>query len=202
MVVEKKLALISSGLLAALVSGTMILVFRGSASAAACSATAVAGGAIGGPFTLVDENGVEVTEQDVIMEPSILYFGYTFCPDVCPIDSARNATAVDILDEMGMSVTPIFVTVDPSRDTVEVVSDYTENFHPKMIGLTGSAEQTKAAANAYRVVFSRADDDPEYYLMNHSVFSYFVTPEDGFVEFFRRDDSPEQVAERIACHLS
>jgi len=70
-----------------------------------------------------------------------------------------------------------------------------------MIGLSGSDAQIKEAAQAYRVVYSQADDDPEYYLMNHSVFSYFVTPEDGFVEFFRRDDTPEQVAQRIACFL-
>jgi len=76
-----------------------------------------------------------------------------------------------------------------------------ENFHPKLIGLSGSVEQVKAAANAYRVVYSKEDGDPDYYLVNHSVFSYFVTPEDGFVEFFRRDDAPEQMAERIACYL-
>ena len=197
----KKIAVLASVSLGAMLLGFAILVFRGSTHAAACSATAVAGGAIGGPFTLVTEDGVEVSEADVITEPTIIYFGYSFCPDVCPIDSARNAAAVDILDEFGKSVTPIFITIDPLRDTVEVISDYTENFHPKMIGLTGTEAQVKAAAKEYRVVFSKADDDPEYYLMNHSVFSYFVTPEDGFVEFFRREDSPEQVADRIACHL-
>ena len=198
----KRVAFLSGTALATLLVGSLIFVLRGSTHAAACSATAIAGGAIGGPFTLVTEDGLEVTDVEIITEPSIIYFGYTFCPDVCPIDSARNAAAVDILDEMGNSVTPIFITIDPLRDTVEVVSDYTENFHPKMIGLTGSETQIKSAANEYRIVFSKADDDPDYYLMNHSVFSYFVTPEDGFIEFFRRDDSPEQVAERIACHLS
>lgn len=167
-----------------------------------CAATTVAGGAIGGPFTLVDETGRTVTETEVITEPTILYFGYTFCPDVCPIDNARNAAAVDILAESGHSVTPVFISIDPARDSVEVVNDFTENFHPKMIGLTGTPEQVKEAANAYRVVYSKDDDDPEYYLVSHSVFSYFVTPEDGFVEFFRREDTPEQMADRIACHLN
>lgn len=195
----RTIAMVSAGAVAALVAGTLALTMR---EASECGGGAIAGGAIGGPFELVDENGRTVTDADVITEPSILYFGYTFCPDVCPIDSARNAAAVDVLAEMGINATPFFVTVDPQRDTVEVVKDYADNFHPKMIGLTGSEEQTKAAANAYRVAFSKADDDPEYYLVNHSVFSYFVTPENGFVDFFRREDTPEQMAERIACHLN
>lgn len=199
---NKNIAILSASALGAMLVASVYFVFRGASHAAACSATAIAGGAIGGPFELIDETGNAVTDAEVISEPSIIYFGYTFCPDVCPIDNARNAAAVDILAENGDSVTPIFITIDPARDTREVVSDYTENFHPKMIGLTGNDVQVKQAAKAYRVVFSRADDDPEYYLMNHSVFSYFVTPDDGFVEFFRREDSPEQVAERIACHLS
>ena len=182
----------------AVIGGTIALTMR---DAPECAGGTVAGGAIGGPFELIDETGRTVTDADVITEPSIVYFGYTFCPDVCPIDSARNAVAVDILADQGIDATPIFVTVDPQRDTVEVVNDYTENFHPKMIGLTGSEEQVRAAASAYRVAYSRADDDPEYYLVNHSVFSYFVTPEDGFVDFFRRESSPEEIAERIACHL-
>ncbi len=150
---------------------------------------------------MVDETGAIVTDAEVITQPSLLYFGYTFCPDVCPIDSARNAIAVDILAEDGKAVTPIFVTVDPARDTPEVVRDYADNFHDNMIGLTGSAEQVAAAAKAYRVVFSRADDDPEYYLMNHSAFTYFVTPKDGFVSFFRREASPEAMAETVGCYL-
>lgn len=199
---NKNIAIIAASALGAILLASAFFVVRGAGHAAACAATAVAGGAIGGPFELVDGTGALVNETDVVTEPSIIYFGYTFCPDVCPIDNARNAAAVDILAQQGKSVTPIFISIDPKRDTVEVVSDYIVNFHPKMIGLTGNDVQVKQAANAYRVVFSRADDDPEYYLMNHSVFSYFVTPEDGFVEFFRRDDGPEQVAERIACHLS
>ena len=167
-----------------------------------CPGTAIAGGAIGGPFELISETGDVVTDADVITEPTLIYFGYTFCPDVCPIDNARNAAAVDILAEKDHSVTPVFITVDPARDTVQVVSDYTENFHPKMIGLTGSPEQTHAAAAAYRVVYDiRDEEDPEYYLVDHSVFTYLALPEIGFVDFFRRDDSPQQMADRVACAL-
>ena len=198
-VMSRILAIAAGAAAIAVVGGTVAMTRR---DAPECRAGTVAGGAIGGPFELVDERGRTVTDTDIITEPSIIYFGFTFCPDFCPIDSARNAAAVDILEEEGISATPIFITIDPARDTVDVVSDYTENFHPKMIGLTGSEEQVSAAAKAYRVAYSKADDDPDYYLMNHSVFSYFVTPEDGFVDFFRRESSPEEVAQLISCHVS
>ena len=196
---SRTLVIIAAGGVAALIGGTLAATMR---EAPSCAGGAIAGGTFGGPFELVDETGRTVTDQDVITEPTIIYFGYTFCPDVCPIDSARNATAVDILDERGISAPPIFITIDPERDTVEIVRDYSDNFHPKMIGLTGNDAQIREAARAYRVVFSRADDDPEYYLMNHSVFSYLVTPEDGFVDFFRRETGPEEIADRVACHVS
>ena len=165
--------------------------------------TAQAGGAIGGPFELVDETRRAVTDKDVITEPALIYFGYTFCPDVCPLDAARNAAAVDILAERGINVTPLFISIDPDRDTPEVLRDYTDNFHPDMIGLTGTEEQVAAAAAAYRVFRQKQDeDDPEYYLMQHTTMSYLVLPETGFADFFRQVDSPEQVADRAACILA
>ncbi|MDG1118754.1 MAG: SCO family protein [Flavimaricola sp.] len=168
-----------------------------------CNAGVVAGGDIGGPFTLVDEGGTTVTDVDVITEPSILYFGYTFCPDVCPLDAMRNAQAVDILAEQGISATPIFITIDPARDTPEVLSAFTDNFSDKMIGLTGTDEQVAAASQAYRTFYSKRDgDDPEYYLMDHSTFSYIVLPDYGFVDFIRRDDTSEDVAEKLACYAA
>ncbi len=195
----KVVAAAASVAVLAVLGGTYLLTQR---PPAGCGGGVVAGGDFGGPFTLVNGAGQTVTDQDVITEPSLIYFGYTFCPDVCPIDNARNAAAVDILAEQGIDATPIFITIDPARDTPEVVGDYIQNFHPEMIGLTGSDAQIDAAAKAYRVVYSRGDDDPDYYLMNHSVFTYFVTPEDGFVDFFRRDAGPDAVAERVACHAA
>ena len=168
-----------------------------------CRSSTVGGGDIGGPFTLVDETGATVTDKDVLAKPSLIYFGYTFCPDICPLDTARNADAVDILAEQGFDVTPIFITIDPARDTPEVVASFTENLHPKMIGLTGSEEQVKAASAAYKTYFRKqASEDPDFYLMDHSTFTYLVLPQTGFVEFFRRDDTAEQMAERTACFLS
>ncbi|MFP7672329.1 SCO family protein [Marivita sp. S0852] len=171
---------------------------------ASCRSTQVAGGTdtIGGPFTLVNSEGQTVTDQDVITKPSLVYFGYTFCPDVCPLDTVRNAEAVDILKERGLDVTPVFISVDPNRDTPEVVGDFAENLHEDMIGLTGSEEQVRAASQAYRTYYRRQPGDDDYYLVDHSTFSYLVMPEDGFVEFFRRDLSPQDVADRTACFVN
>lgn len=168
---------------------------------AGCREGQVAGGDIGGPFTLVDAGGRTVTERDVLTEPSILYFGFATCPDVCPLDLARNAQAVDILEEQGIAATPVFVTIDPERDTPEVVGSYAEAFHPRMVGLTGTPEQVDTAARAYRVYYAKQGDDPETYLMDHSSFSYLVLPEVGFVDFVSRDEPPEAVAERMACFV-
>lgn len=170
---------------------------------AQCRGGAVAGGTqIGGPFELVNGDGETVTDADVITEPSILYFGYTFCPDVCPFDVARNAEAVDVLQERGMSTTPVFITIDPYRDTPEVVKDYAFAMHEKMIGLTGSDEQVAAASKAYRTYYNAHEKTDDFYLVDHSSFSYLVLPEHGFVEFFRRDISAEAMADRAACFIN
>jgi protein SCO1/2 len=170
---------------------------------AQCRATQVAGGTdeIGGPFTLVNSEGETVTDTDVITEPTLIYFGYTFCPDVCPLDVARNADAVTIMEERGQSVTPVFISIDPKRDTPEAVGDFAANMHERMIGLTGTPEQVKAASQAYRTYYKAHDDGSDYYLVDHSTFSYLVLPEQGFVEYFRRDISPEEMADRIGCFI-
>ena len=169
---------------------------------AGCRASAVAGaGAIGGPFELINGAGETVTDKDVITEPSLIYFGYTFCPDVCPFDVARNADAVDLVEQSGRSVTPVFISVDPQRDTPDVVADFAENMHDKMIGLTGTPEQVKAASQAYRTYYKPQPGDDEFYLVDHSTFTYLVLPEHGFVEFFRRETTSEQMAEQIICFI-
>ena len=169
---------------------------------AQCRASAVAGGtSIGGPFELVSAKGETVTDKDVITEPTMIYFGYTFCPDVCPLDTARNAEATDFLAEGGQSMTPVFISIDPNRDTPEVVGDYAFNMHEKMIGLTGSALQVKAASQAYRTYYKAHPADDEYYLVDHSTFSYLVLPKYGFVEFFRRDVTAEDMAKTVGCFI-
>ena len=171
---------------------------------AKCRSNTITGviGSIGGPFTLIDHKGATVTDTDVITEPSLIYFGYTFCPDVCPLDTARNGEVVDILAQIGKSATPIFISIDPKRDTSAVMAEYSEWIHPKMKGLTGSQEQVKAASKAYRTYYKlHADEGNGFYLVDHSTMTYLVLPEHGFMEFFRRDQSAEKVAEKVACYI-
>jgi len=173
---------------------------------AQCRASNVAGGAgqIGGPFELVSETGETVTDEDVIDKPALIYFGYTFCPDVCPLDTARNAEAVDLLESRGHMVKPVFISVDPARDTPEVLAEFTDYLHPRMVGLTGSEEQVRAASNAYRTYY-RAQEPQEgaedFYLVDHSTMTYLTLPGHGFVEFFRRDATAEEMADRTACFV-
>lgn len=168
---------------------------------AECRAGVMGGGAIGGPLSLVNGDGVPVTDAEIFTKPTLLYFGYTFCPDVCPMDNARNAEAVDILDERGYDVQPAFISIDPGRDTPEVVRDFAANLHPKMVGLTGSEEQVNAASRAYKTYFKKQEASDEYYLVDHSTFTYLVLPKIGFVDFFKRDDTAEQMAARTACFV-
>ncbi|WP_208347184.1 SCO family protein [Pseudaestuariivita rosea] len=169
-----------------------------------CRTATIMGGtaSVGGPFTLVNQQGETVTDADVITEPSLIYFGYTFCPDVCPLDVARNVEAISILEEeQNKIITPIFISIDPERDTPEVVGDFAANHHERMVGLTGSLEQVAAASKTYRTHFAKQDGDPQYYLVNHSTLSYLVFPEDGFVQHFDRTLRPEQMADQLACFI-
>ncbi|MDB9809537.1 SCO family protein [Planktomarina temperata] len=168
----------------------------------ACIEGSVAGGSIGGPFELMDDRGQMVTDAQVLDQPALVYFGYTFCPDVCPMDVARNVVAVEILADAGLTVKPVFITIDPARDTVEYLADFVANNHPEMVGLTGTAEQIAKAARAYKVYYRKQpSQDEEYYLMDHSSFSYLMVPGFGFVDFLRSDLPPEVVADRVACVL-
>lgn len=166
-----------------------------------CRQGQIAGGDIGGPFTLVDTKGQTVTDKDVISKPTLVYFGYTFCPDVCPFDMSRNVEAVDKLDAMGIDVTPVFISIDPERDTPDALADYEFNMHPKLVALTGSADQVKAASQAYKTFYSKRETGDEFYLMDHSTFTYLMLPGEGFVDFFRREITSDQMAESVACFV-
>lgn len=199
---EKKLALAAVSVAALFIAGTVVLtqLNQPSDDFASCGAAAVAGSAIGGPFELVNGQGETVTDAEVITEPALIYFGYTFCPDICPTDTLRNALAVEELEERGLSVTPVFISIDPERDTPEVVAAFADNFHERMIGLTGSVEQVDAASKAYRTYYQKeANGDPEYYLVDHSVQTYLNIPGHGVIDFFGRTEAPEVVADRVQC---
>lgn len=169
---------------------------------AQCKSSAVAGGDdLGGPFELINTNGQTVTDKDIITEPSLVYFGYTYCPDVCPMDVSRNAAAVDVLADRGLSVTPVFISIDPKRDTPKVVGEFVSYMHPKMVGLTGTPDQVKAASDAYRTYFKAHEADDDTYLVDHTTMTYLVMPQEGYVDFFRRDISPADMAEKVACFV-
>lgn len=183
-------------------SGAYIMLAKGDDRFAECRGSAVGGGDIGGPFTLLDKTGKTVTDKDILTKPALVYFGYTFCPDVCPMDMARNVEAVDILESKGIEVTPVFISIDPDRDTPEVVGEFAANLHPRAVGLTGSPEQVKAASQAYKTYYRKQDDgDPDFYMVDHSTFTYLMLPGAGFGDFFRREDTAQQMADRVACFV-
>jgi protein SCO1/2 len=167
------------------------------------AAVNIAGTEIGGPFTLTDHTGARVTSAALIDGPALIYFGYTFCPDVCPVDVALMASAVDLLAQQGIDVTPIFITIDPVRDTPEAMAYYAEAMHPKMVALTGTEAEIKAVADAYKIYFERVDleDSAAGYLMNHTTFTYFAMP-DGVRTLFRNGFPPEEIAGEVARILS
>lgn len=199
-------AYVGAAALVALIGGTWVATLRTSSDDrfAKCRTAQIAGGSsqIGGPFELVNSQGKTVSDKDVLSGPSLIYFGYTFCPDVCPLDTSRNAEAIDILDERGQTVTPVFISIDPERDTPQAVGEFAENLHDRMIGLTGTPEQVRVASKAYKTYYKAHPAEDEYYLVDHSTFSYLVLPEYGFVEFFRRDLSADDLADKIECFLN
>lgn len=204
----RNIAILSGFFLLALLGGlyAAIRFFAPDDQFAQCRASVIAGGPgeIGGPFTLISETGETVTEKDIIDKPSLVYFGYTFCPDVCPIDAARNAEAVALLEERGTMVKPVFITVDPKRDTAEVLAEFTDYMHPRMVGLTGSEDQVGAAVKTYRAYFKHhkaAEGAEDFYLVDHSTQTYLMFPDLGFVEFFNRGDTAEKMADRVQCFV-
>jgi protein SCO1 len=201
---SKLYAGIAAGTVAAFLGASTwyVIANRAADPFAECRQGQVAGGDIGGPFTLVDTTGRTVTDKDVITKPSLVYFGYTFCPDVCPFDMSRNVETVDLLEKQGFDVTPVFVSIDPDRDTPEALADYASNMHPKLVALTGSADQVKAASQAYKTYYKRQPSEDEFYLMDHSTFTYLMLPGEGFVDFFRRELTSDQMAESVACFLN
>lgn len=195
----------AASLTVALLGGTLYMAYyKGSGTDySQCVEGSVATGAasIGGPFELVNEAGVTVTNADVITKPTLVYFGYTFCPDVCPLDAYRNGEAADLLAAQGIDVGTVFISIDPARDTPEILVEYTDAMHPDMVGLTGSPAQVKSASQAYKAFYDVQPTNDDFYLINHSTFTYLMFPEVGFVDFFRREATVQQIADRVSCFV-
>ncbi|GGJ29754.1 SCO family protein [Neoroseomonas lacus] len=160
------------------------------------------GVSLGGPFTLVDQTGKTVTERDFAGRPLLIYFGFTYCPDVCPTELGTIAAALDTMGPAGEQVTPIFITIDPERDTPEAMADYVSRFHSRLVGLTGTPEQVAQAARAYRVYYAKVQPrDSTAYLMDHSSFIYFVGSDGRVRNLFRPDTTPEAIAAAVRAQL-
>jgi len=155
---------------------------------------------IGGPFELTDHTGKRVTEKDYGGRYMLVYFGYTFCPDVCPGELQVISAALDMLGDKVKRIQPIFISVDPDRDTVDVMKEYVSNFHPGFVGLTGSKSEIAAAAKAYRVYYRKgeAGSGKDDYLVDHSSIIYLMGPDGKFVRHFNFGTKPEEISKAIA----
>jgi len=155
---------------------------------------------IGGPFTLIDQDGKPTTDLDFKGQHMLIYFGYTYCPDICPNSLTTMSDALDLLGEDASKVIPILITFDPARDTPEYLKEYASYFHPRLKALTGTPEQIASVTKAYRVYYGKIikdDAEPEDYLMNHSSATYLMGPNGAFLLHFSHGTDAEIMARRI-----
>ena len=164
-----------------------------------CRAKGDPGVPVGGAFELVDTSGKTVTNESLKGKYRIVYFGFTYCPDICPTELQHISDALDKLGDGAARFTPVFVTVDPERDTPKVLGDYLKNFHSSFIGLTGTPEQIAQAAKAYRIYYAKAErpDAPDAYTMDHSSYIYVMDCEGRYIEHFNFGVSADDMATRL-----
>ena len=156
---------------------------------------------LGGPIDLIDQNEAIFSLEKQNASLALLYFGYSYCPDICPYDLERNAYVKDIMDELQLDINLVFITLDPSRDTTERLKDFSEYIHKSMIALTGSNDQIETLKNAYGVFgkLNKVDNEDQSYLVDHSTFSYLVNKNGEVLSYFNRRESPEKISEKIKC---
>lgn len=164
-------------------------------------ATLPPGVVIGGPFQLVDHNGQAVTEQTYAGTWRLMFFGFTHCPDVCPTELQRLATVLDSLGPRAQRVTPLFVSIDPERDTPSALSAYVELFDPRIVGLTGTPEQIAAVTRSFRVYSAKVPLDGGSYTMDHSAFVYLMRPDGSFGTLFPPDVPPERITAALVARI-
>jgi cytochrome oxidase Cu insertion factor (SCO1/SenC/PrrC family) len=158
---------------------------------------------VGGPFALTDDQGKAVTDQTYRGRWMLVYFGYTFCPDVCPTELQTIAGALDKLGPEAKSVVPLFITIDPERDTPAALANYVKLFDDRLIGLTGTPEQISTVARAYRVYYAKVTPkDSTTYLMDHSSFVYLVGPDGKLRALFRPGESAQELADGIRARMA
>jgi protein SCO1/2 len=172
------------------------------------TAQEVAREVVTGEFSLIDHRGQAVTDEDFRGSWPLIFFGYTYCPDVCPTTLAVVGLVMDALGEDAARVQPLFITVDPARDTPEVMADYVAAFHPRIIGLTGSEEQIAAVARSHRAYYAKnptVEDDKiveDEYSMDHSAYLYLMDTQGVYATVFSPTDTAEEIAERVRGFIS
>ena len=160
------------------------------------------GVSVGGPFTLTDDHGQSVTDASYRGRWMLVYFGYTFCPDVCPTELQTISAALDKLGPKSAEVVPLFITIDPQRDTAGALAGYVKLFDNRLIGLTGTPEQIAAVAKEYRVYYAKVTPkNSSDYLMDHSSFVYLMGPDGRFRALFRQGMTPQELAADIQTRL-
>jgi protein SCO1/2 len=154
---------------------------------------------IGGPFSLVGTGGKPVTDRDFRGRYMLIFFGFTHCPDICPAELQVIAQALEQLGDKAKTVVPIFITLDPERDTPEAMANYVKSFGPNFVGLTGSPEAIAAAAKSYRVAYSKVENKESAgdYSVDHSALVYLMDPEGRYVTHFSYGLSADQMAEKL-----
>jgi len=158
---------------------------------------------IGGPFTLTNHKGETVTDVSFHGRYMLVFFGYGFCPDVCPTELANLAAAMDYLGPAADKVQPVFITVDPARDTPEYLAQYVAHFHPKLVGLTGTESEIRKVAKSYRVFYAKAPSEKsDEYLVDHSSFVYLMGPDGSYVAMFRHQTDPKEMANAVASFVA
>lgn len=158
---------------------------------------------IGGPFSLVGADGKPVTDRDFRGRYMLIFFGFTHCPDICPAELQVIAQALEQLGDKAKTVVPIFITLDPERDTPGAMANYVKSFGPNFVGLTGSPEAIAAAAKAYRVAYSKVEnkDSAGDYSVDHSALVYLMDPEGRYATHFSYGLSADQMAEKLEKSL-
>jgi len=157
----------------------------------------------GGEYTLVNQDNIEVTDKDFENKYRLIYFGFTFCPAICPTELQRISTILNKLPEdIANKITPIFITIDPQRDTVQAMKSYVDLFHPRMVGLTGTQAQIDVVKDGYKIYAAKVKDDTmTEYTMDHSSFIYFMGPENTLYKIFKMDDSTDYMIEQIQNYI-
>ncbi len=168
----------------------------------ASSIAPMAGVQIGGVFELVDHNGAAVTQENYAGSYKLIYFGFTYCPAICPTELQKISKVMKVLDEEGEGIQPLFITVDPERDTVDVMREYVAMFHPRLVGLSGSRAQIDAALKNYRVFASKVQNEEDNdYTMDHSSYIYLMSPDDELLAMYRIQDGVDYVVNDIRGRL-